>query len=735
VQNYLCTGNPLVPLQVVRETANFSVTEPGAGLSLGNAVNTIRDYWHLYRPMPWVGWAVPAALLGVVATCRTPGGQMFLGLLVSHLLLYFQWGNADYRHLYFAFVPAVFFVVSGAAFAFGILGRLTGRSARSIVVTLGGLAVLVWIAAWPCPWAGVLKPLADVVPSEEIERLVSAIESATPTNALILVNRTMRDQWGAYGTRHFIQLHELRGLGRCTNAAEAVSLLRDRGLEVFFLDAQDRTPSHHGCIDWSIVDREWLLARFDLDPVWTTEIQDRAVRYFTEAPALTLHSVRPWSNIVSTVWLRLMDPNPALLLVDPREAGSDLVVRVNGQTLTQAATDAYFPLHGPYSDPALAVAISRRSGLPVPDKPVARLIGWTEEVWQATCDYASPPDRAVFPDGLPPQPSDVSFRVLTGATRVRVPCRTRDDRFPVIRLETRSSVPNQVFGVRFGPPGAPVFSFDSRKPWIPIVAGRATDVGMTEFTLLDVPPEGLSLHGIGAGVAWRRMRLHTSTHSVLAAIAGVWVPDLSDDTNGAWEATLNGTAIDGGFTGFDPSELRQSLYFATPPRGGESVVEWRGMGVAVPKVVETGPRLSIRMDQPTRAFCESGLHDIEALGDQSFAWTKARLRLRVPLTPGVETYRFRLNAVDGHPYEDRDVTVEIGLFVSRIRLEDVARAYVLTVPTPDAEARMATVTLSVPTWSPLEILKVNDARRLGFQFFEADWEPGGPVDSRQPFDQ
>jgi hypothetical protein len=590
-----------------------------------------------------------------------------------------------------------------------------------------GVGLVVWVASLPRPWHGVLLPLAEVVPGEEIGALVAEVEAVTPTNALILVNRALRDQWAAYGTRPFAQLHELRGLAGGTGVVEAVSAMHKHGIETFFLDATDQTPNHHRRIDWSVVDREWLLNRFDLNPVWSADAETKVVRYFTHKPALTLYDVRPWSNAVMTVSLRLTEPDPPFLVVDPREAGTDLVVRVNGHALPQPATDAYLRLNGPYSDPFLAVAVTRRSGQPVPSEPVVRLIGWTESVWQATCDYASPPDSAVFPDGLPAQAPDTAYRVLSGATRIRVPCRSRADLFPVARLATQRIEGELPCRVRMDSAQGRLLDVDLHRPWIPIPAGPTRTAKLFDFTLMDVPSGGLRLYGIGMQTAWRRMAIHPASNTVLVAVMGDWVNDPFEGTNGSWTATLNGKTVAGGSAFIDPTDAWQGMGFVPSPDGGAEEVAWKGVGVVRPTIAETGPKLAVRLDQPTRAFCEGGLYPVEGEGDSRYVWTKAQFRLRVPLTPGVSAYRLRLRALDGHPHEDREVTIAAGAFSACVRLDDAFRDHVLTVPSPDLAAKMATITFTVAPWSPVKVLGVRDSRDLGFQFCEADWEPDGLV--------
>ena len=95
----------------------------------------------------------------------------------------------------------------------------------------------------------------------------------------------------------------------------------------------------------------------------------------------------------------------------------------------------------------------------------------------------------------------------------------------------------------------------------------------------------------------------------------------------------------------------------------------------------------------------------------------------MPLTPGAEAYRLRLDAHDGHPHAPRELEIALGNAVLRQTLEAGRRSYDLTVPAPEKDWGMATLEFRIATWSPKELLGSGDKRDLGFRFYGLDWRP------------
>jgi hypothetical protein len=115
IQNLIATGNPLVSLQTLRETSQYSFTgAKGPGLSTGNVPQTLRMYVFFYSQNNW--FCAPLLLLalaGLLMTWRDLLTRLFGGLAILHILLYIQWGNADLRYTYWLHLPYLYFLIQG----------------------------------------------------------------------------------------------------------------------------------------------------------------------------------------------------------------------------------------------------------------------------------------------------------------------------------------------------------------------------------------------------------------------------------------------------------------------------------------------------------------------------------------------------------------------------------------------------------------------------------------------
>jgi hypothetical protein len=730
VQNAMSSGNPLVSLQFVRETAEFSMTQTGTGLRPSNLPSVFRSYTIMYNDLPAIRWTCLLALFGLVPACRTTAGRFLLGGMLAHMAIYLQFGP-DLRHMYFAVIPYTFFLAFGIWWIVRTIVAHAAAARMQAATAAAGTGLVLVLSIAPRPWGAILPPRDSLLKFRDLNAIVTKIESHMPANALVLVNRPLRDHWAVYGRQPVVRLHELQDVGIHTNVYDVLESLRRDGRQLFFLDATDREPRNSGRIDWSVVDREWLLWRYDLNPVYSLAVAGTAeLKHLTDLSNLTVYAVQPWSNLTSAVECSVPTGGVAFLRIHPREAGNDMVVSLNG-TPGGSIVEGYVLWKDPVTGRNAHAVVSRKSGLPVPSAPSVSLIGWNATIRQETNPFSDPPDSFCFPDGLSDQPPDARYRSLTTPFRLRVPARVRPDIFTVVSLNLgRVDESEWGFHVLRDGDTSPTTNLTYASPWIPITS---SDAGFSSFRISELPSKGLRIYGFNTHTAWRRIAVTPVEDTVLIGVSGYMTPDNPGEGSNSWSSTVDGTLATSGTCGSNPFKHPRAVYAcATRGRTVPYTFEWRSSGLVEPVVGQTGPRLALRMDDSTRAFCESGFFRVERNETSCFAWTMDNPIVRVPLSASTTRYRLTISAMDGCPTEDRTVTVTFAGQQRTMRLDDRLRDYLIEFQAPANAKGMDTLTMTVKTWSPMQVLKVPDPRELGFQFHGLVWEPLPPAANSPP---
>lgn len=415
LQNINTTGSVFGNAYVQRETANFSVSEPGLGLSTGNARYTLLWYLRLYQP--YGVWLIPllaAAIWGMFLSRRERLGRLMTVWLLLHLALYLQWGRADFRHMYFCIFPVLWLALRAL---YGLSLRLDRHLPRSVFLSICAL-LAVALSAFHEPT--VLRSSVDFGYADW-RHLTREMEKQVPENGVILVNRTLRDIVGGYSDRTVLGLQELLGLsGRSTQ--ETLQDLLDQGSPVFFLDNPDRAPrSVHGKIDLTQLDLKRILHDFDLESRMRISSDARSFRTKAGTLSLTLSQLVPRDSRAVSLQFGEPGEGAAFLYAPYWHAETRMKIFVNGQFLPHDFTQGpWVPLAGLPGPWSVALQALTSRGLPSMDGAAA--VSWDEPIVMGTGVDAIPDDQSLFPD-LPADQPFQNRRVFAGRISLRVPVR------------------------------------------------------------------------------------------------------------------------------------------------------------------------------------------------------------------------------------------------------------------------------------------------------------------------
>jgi hypothetical protein len=419
-QNSFYTGRPWLSLYALRETGAFSLTDSGAGLSVGNIWNTLGRYVDLYKPEAY--WLIPllAFALGSAWFLRRERAvQLMAGWLALHVGLYLQWGNAAGRHMYFAVFPLVFLAVRGLDA--WLADRLQAGRIWNSVVGLAGIALLIGLARTPCA--------AVDFGYRGWNAFVQDVARRTEPNAIILVNRLVRDVLGGYADLGVIRLDEL------LDAVDAdvqtlLATAEKMGVPIYFVDNPDRDPaSVQNRVDLARMDQNRLLEFRDLEEI---SRYAQPQRYFQRlgGTAFALYRVKPWSQTVVERTLEEPSDGAAFLFLHPRGAATHLAVTLNGAPLEPDFRYGYWlPLPARPQGP-LAVRVASRDGSPIPSLGDLQIVDWLQPMILPCGADAVPDDRPLFPGLSGPQPLR-NRRYFRDRMVLRVPAREGADLFTV----------------------------------------------------------------------------------------------------------------------------------------------------------------------------------------------------------------------------------------------------------------------------------------------------------------
>lgn len=733
LQNLVSTGNPFLSLQFAHSASNY-VSPHAPGLTAGNLFTIFTWYVELYYEEGGVLFWVPALVLAVVGArqaLRCTAGRILLGLGGVHAFLYCQWGNSEFRHMYFAHLPyAAFLALGTLAMVEALARRFPRLPSRDTLFAM----VLAAAAFCPLPWGDPPAP-ADRYDVADARRLGETLSQIAPGRSLFLSNRKLRDVVGTLADVEVVRPSELTWFDPELGVEQAVDWYLSQGVNLFFLDNVDLDPRWAGLVDRTRADAERLRERYDLKEVMAVPAGPYNLGRFLarQADALRVFRILPWSAQRVERALPVPEEGAAFLWVHPRSLGSRLKVRLDGRDVPDAAGHYLRPLPVETSGETLTV-VAEAGGANLPALEDLRLVGW-DAVLAIDFGYdAAPRDEPFFAAPLGEQPQRRERHVVSPAT-LRLPVREGAEFFTVAGLGVKpleEPASNAVLHVEVRPGAAGDVAIENDAAWFPIVEGR------TETRWAGITPVHLSA-GQGGKLGLRRVRLHTA-HRVVrhrpaesALAAGVWgllAPAAATMEAAEWTARLSGGASRNGRCLANPQRSTNRFAWLFETVAGEAMeIRFEGAGLLQPRWIEVSDRIDLDMGPDDAVFLAEGFHPVESGADGAFRWTSGRNVVRVPVAEGARSFRLVLDLRDGRPSE----LAERGARTLQCRVAGAEAAAVLPrergtlemkLDLPASpEGRLADLALESATWIPAEHLPTGDARELGFRCYGLRWEP------------
>ncbi len=730
VQNALGTGNPLVSFQMLRETAQYSLAAPGAGLSLGNAGTTLSRYVRMYAENPlYQAWFLALAGLGAAAALRHLLGRILLGLAAVHFALYTQWGNADLRQSYFFNVPYAFCLVLGLFAVLGAGARLAGERGRRWL-PWAQLAAAGVLAVAPLPRGWRLDPAAAAsCRYADARRFAADLDARLPEEALLLVNRSVRDMLGTFSERHFIRLSELNGLRADHDVHPLIAPLVEDG-RLFFLDNVDQDPHYLFRANRTVIDRELLLDRYRLVRVAEWDGREYKLAGMLDAPVLTLWQVVPWEAGPGRRELPVPAAGAVFLFADRRAAASNLVVTLNGRPVPLPEDGGYYCPVADWPLGALAVVEwSLPGGGPVPPMADLKLLGWDDLLTVSFGMDAVPADAPHFPGELGPEQIHAPWRLLKSSFALQLPVFARPGVFWACRLDATGN--QEAFAVE-GPDRRPREMRCRRNAaWLVLteseLGAEAGPVAANARFAFRLPEQAIvKLKQAQLMACFRRLEFAPAANSRGVAWGGLLVPDAMTAADRPWTMRLDGRPAAAG-QALPWADLNLFWHCAAfPEQGGGVAFEFSGAGMTQVESVQIGESVQVDLAGPTRFLLDPDTTYRVERNEKGelFCWTRGMLRVGVPLTPGASAYELELDARDGHPEQPRG---KLEVVFGDARAEAVPgptrQSWAWTLPAPADNRGMGVVEFRIEPWSPCAVLQTADKRELGFQFHRLEWRP------------
>lgn len=723
LQNAGHTGNPLLSLQFVRETQTFHENVGHGAITPKVARQNVTGYWLVYREFPlFHPLFLVFAAGGLLASLRFGLVRLLAGLVAVHLALYLQWGGMDVRHMYFLHFPYAVFMALGAVH----LARRLTRWVHGLARFEHGVVMvpLLLAAIWPSS-----RALTEGERSEfqyaDARRLTDAIEERAGENSVLLSNRVLRDVLGVYSRMASVRLHDLAAFHPQQQVHEVLAWLLERRVDVIFLDNTDYEPRHRGRLDWSRKDYEWLLERYDLEPVFELDIAKYRLGGLTDKPALKGYRVRPWSSTHVERSLPVPVDGAAFVYADLRRFDGVAHLEINGQPRAPSGSP-FVPVFDVPAGDALRL-VCRADGKPVPGLLDARVVGWSETLRQDFGVDASPRDAWMFPEGLH-QPVQAQYRYLETPFAMRIPIRQTPDSFTALMLSgglPRATNAHLYAAWDGGPPVE--FEFSNHHAWFPLqVSPRPTWAGVVDVNITANVPTIIKLLRAVSAHVYRALD-HTPSPGVLGVgLKGFLIAEGGWTNAHPWSVTVNGAPAAEGLCFADPRRTpnRFQQVLSTGPVAPSYRLEFKGAGLMNPEWVEVGTDLTLTPETPEAVFVENGVRLPEGKGANAFWWTLGETVVWVPITPGQRRYRLSLELSDTKPGEERPLQVQLGPAEAGLSVPKQRGEVTVDLDVASDLHGLQPLVLTTDTWVPKDTLpESRDDRTLGVQLYRLAWAP------------
>jgi len=724
VQNTYSTGNPFRSLQSLRASEGALSIGRQSGWAPGNIPITVKryvqDYYAEFGATILVAFGV-LVLIGVLVGRKTPLVRLMGGLLLIHVAFYAPWGNADFRHSYFAHIPLSFFC------ALGLMHLVMWVTRPIPCIELYRhwvpLVPLVLLAAKPIPWKIPENPPFSY---RNAVALVEEIEQRSGEGTLFLCNRELRNNLHVYGTQPVIRLHDLAGFHPEGDEEDVVLYLLDGGWDVLFLNNTDQEPNNVGRVNWARKDEALLMQHFDLAPAFSIPRGSHGLKYFLERPPerpakeLSAYRVLTWTNTVVRQSLQIPGDGSAFLFVNPRGAPDSLALSLGGKRIEAVPSDGlYVPVEVPPGEEVIFEATA--GGAPIPALSDTRLVGWFEEIGQPMGTDVLHSDMAFFPEGVVNH-TDAGWRYITdGTDRMRSPVRHREDLFTTIGMKVESM--SSAARTRITLPTGDTYVGESNAvtAFFPILAaeGEMPSAGHSEFTLHTDPGVAIKVTRVESYASRTHLSVPHNEGALGVGLTGQLTSTAVGRGPHEWTVRVNGTEVRRGKCMADPG--RTWNLFALPigvtPGESPSEVDFQDAGLIGAQWWWVGDRMNLT-NLTTRSGINGFMENFNNR-EKEFWWSKGESLVYVPVRKERKAYRLQLECSGGRPGHQSSVTIRFA-GTERVVEPSVKKSeFELTLEAVD-ELRGGLEPLQFETeaWRPK-----SESRTLGFQLFGLKWGP------------
>lgn len=299
LQNYLVTGNALVPAQATKSQTFKGSLVPGINLdfmaeTLPASLELLREHFGL--------WVPALAALAVLAAARSRHAREYaLGLLMPSALLYLLfYGSYIYPvRRYFAVLDL--FVIPLAALAIGyvVAAVLRGRARVALQHPAMAALLLLCAAAVAASHAHNPQPRFRLA---EIQRLQSAVTAHLPDGACLVGDRPLGEIFRAFGPMRALVINFITPKISLLDpdTGPALHALREETGEVFLLNRID-------------LNRRVAELEFDLEPVAEWESDDFHLSPLLETDRFRLDRLVPWQSTQAVATVELPAGTHAML--------------------------------------------------------------------------------------------------------------------------------------------------------------------------------------------------------------------------------------------------------------------------------------------------------------------------------------------------------------------------------------------------------------------------------------
>jgi len=702
LQNLNGTGNPFISLQTIRATASYANETWASGMNPHNAHDTIINYINLYSKIKF--FAIPMivlALVGMVASfVRSFGGRAVFFCVVFHLALYLQWGNADLRHMFFLNYFYAFYLIYGLFFIVEQVGKLFSRKYYQEMISLFGCLVLIGYVFKFSPY--------QVSPAklnyENMQKLCLEVEEAIkdPDNSIVLVNRLFMEQLGAHTQLNIIRYHDLQ---RLMNPADIMDYFNSKDIKLYFIDNSDKDPKNRGLEDWSIEDYQLLSQFYNLDKTKTVDNKKYKAFGITNKENLSIYELNSWTNDVFETTINVPDEEIRFLYFDTKGITNNYELYVDNQVVATNSGNYHLVDNIHFENPTARITFKLKDGSPVFADTLTKLISKGETI-KFRHNYKL----------LPGESRDFNIPITCCSNAVpaiyaELLCLNRAQKFVPLQIYINNKeVHRNVYQTV-----KDIYIFDYVK----------TDCLKSLFVNLTIKNRTkttVRINNLQSMVAHKSLKVETSEDAI-GFVATCTVFPLESATSGLTVIKMDDRIIDTWFR----KDIRQgagcllaSMDMGNPPQGHISIengamLDYSCISVDLP--------FSFKPDSVKVGFVKSLFYPLEEDVTGVFRWTVGNFRFVLPTREGIHYYKLKIKARDGYitPGE-RKITISVDSAIHETTFSNDVKEYEFDFYFENPETGLVPLKISVPSWSPQEVLGVNDARKLGIIFYGLDWD-------------